>query len=569
MTMARMPARLIVFFAASALVLVWIGADLLARRVSIPSELQYVPQNYDVIFAAGGPRRLWDAVDAHFGDLIRTDPYKGGFYTSIRRRAEDLKKKGIVVATADDLEALGLDNRRGVIVTTYSSGAMLAVASANDVSRLLQTIAALGKDDVEESDTAGVRKIGKYYVANPAGRIVVLSTDSGLLDTALATRSVNRQAAFASDALFEPIAEQLRGPMLTGSSFFISMPAPPSPLLRRISAVISLDEAITVDAAVEAQNTPFRAFEALMKRPPPPLPWADVLAGDTAATVTIRDWAIPLYVDALSRAGILTAIDQRYAGVLGELRSLPSLRQTTLAAAGFHNGLPDLLFGVWADPAAVDAMITKIQTRARLRRDQAILRGAIAVGQQPSDEPGGFFERYPLSGGKVGTIPLATADFANDRYQRTINGATIRFLLPPITDNDKKFRPEIQAVIDASELMSDRYRLAVARVGDAYWFATDATMLERPLRRDTSRPSLEQHALFDATRRTWTDADRVQLFANLDRVIEAGALSPESGISEAIRKYLFDLREHPAVSLTAATADGPPRLRLIIRLARR
>jgi hypothetical protein len=568
--MRTLPSRLAALFGALALLLGWLAADLLARRVSIAAELQYLPPDYSWLVATGSPRRLWAAVDDHFGTLIRTDPFQGAVYSGMRDLQEQLGGYGLEIVSPDDVDRAGVDGTRGMVGAYYPSKHFLVVINASDVGRLARTIAMIqgaDADQVPSLSTSPVR-VGDQFVANPAGGIVIVSDDEALMKAALATRLENRRHAFGSDRLYEAVSGQWRGPMLTGASLFVSSGAPPHPLIRHLSAVVQFGRDITVDTSVDLEMAPVRVLEAVVAPPPALRAWDEELSQDVAAAVTVRDRAIPLYIDTLSRAGLLTAVEQRYAGVLGELRHLPSLRQITLAVTGYHDGLPDLLFGLWAEPVAVDAMITRVQSRIRLARDQAILTAARAAGQSPLPEPGSFFERYRISNGVIEPITFSASDFANEQYEREVDGQTIRFLLPPVTNNDLMYRSDLHQVPDSAVLTGDRYRLAVSRVGDVYWFASDVGLLEAKLRHQPPHQPLRDLDLFTAARSAWSGGERLQGFANLDRVIEAGLLSPEGRISTAIRRNVLDLREHPGISLGLVTSRGSARARFIIRMSR-
>lgn len=567
------PSRNLVFLGACALIAAWLAADLTARRTMLAGELKYIPPQHVALVAFGRPDRLWNAIDDEVGEIIRADPFKGPLFQAMRRFQAKLKTQdGQLVQTAEDLEKLGFDGSRGVLSALYSSTHSVAVMHATDVPRLLATLARYSGGEVEApaNDRPGIYRAGDFFVANPEGRVLVVSDDDTLVQTAIAGSPTARAHALAADALYEPIARDLRIPMLTGASVFASFTVRSIPTLRRGSVVIRLDHGISIDVIADLNPSPYRVFDAFVSPPPPLQPWSEALASTALGALMFRDEATRQYLDALARIkGMTTIMQERYAGVLWELRDLASLRQLAIAVTGFRGGLPDLALGTWAQPDAIDAMITRIQTRARVTRDQAILRSALARGEQPVEEPGGLFPRYPVRNGDVGPAELSAKDFENPSYRRQMGGATVRFLLPPITGNDLKYRAELEPLADQPELTSDRYRIAVARLGNATWFATDAAALEEQLRKTDGTASLETTPLFALARRSWTAADRLQAFVNVDQVLDAALLNPEAHVDEKFIRAWRDLRGHPAISMTLTSSDDPPRARVKIRLERR
>ena len=145
----------------------------------------------------------------------------------------------------------------------------------------------------------------------------------------------------------------------------------------------------------------------------------------------------------------------------------------------------------------------------------------------------------------------------------------MRLLLPPITDNDIKYRSAIRSIKDTADLRSDRYRLAVARVGDVHWFATDVAVIEQRLMRSPVAQQLDSTELFRIGQGTWRSRDRFQMFVNVDRVLELGTLSPEVAVDKGLLKWARELQLHPAVSVAVSSEPGPSRVRLRIRLDRR
>jgi hypothetical protein len=571
--MTRRLHRTLAFGCACLLVLAWLAGDLLSRRVWVPGELRYIPPGYTLLAATGNTARLWEALDEQFGPLLRNDPNKGPLFTLFKQLRSQLKSKKLEVKTVADVDRLGLDPSRGALIASYPSRAQLLVLTASNVERLLETLETfLGSEGKQTTGTHGtVLQIGKYFAANPEGRLLVLSTDREVLDSALDNVNGTQRYQAASDEIYEPIVRELRRPMLTGPAFFLAFNGAPNALLRRGVSVISFDaRGVSIEGVGRLEPSSFRIIDSLLGAAPPFGAWSNQLPDSTAGALVLRDRSLSQYVSAVAQAqGLGSFMEQRYAGVLGELRSLPSLRQMSIAMTDFRDGLPDLSLLVWADPDALDAMVTRIQARIRARRDREIIRNARAVGEQPADEPGSRFSQYPSDGSPAPPVVRTAQDFANPSYERRIGDTTVRLLLPPVTDNDITYRPDIRAIKDDPDLRSDRYRLAVARIGDLYWFATDASIIRQRLERASGAGTLDTAELFRIARPLWRAGDRVEAFVNIDRILELAALNPEVKQGRGILKYMRELQLHPSAAMSLSSQQNPSRVRVHIRLDRR
>lgn len=568
----RSVSRLGLFGIAAALVCGWLAADLFARRVRVAGELRYVVPGYQMLLATGSPERVWRAVDLQF-PLIRHDPYDGPLHTTVQSVRQQLKDKGVPIGSVEDMAAAGLDVSRGAVVAWYPSGPKLAVVNASDLGRLVVTLGKIfdAPDEQPPSLTGGVVSIGKMFVAAPDGRRLVISDDKALLARALDSTDENAAYHFASDAIYEPVVEAAGVPMLTGANLVGVFQKPSLSVLRRAAGALTFDAGgITIDGTAYLETSSFRVLDALMRAAPPPRAWADELGAGTAGAATLRDDALSDYIEALARARRLGEfMRERYAGVLDEFQRMPSLRQLTVAVTGYRAGLPDFAMLVEADPAAVDAMVTRVQSRVRQRRDRAILEGARAAGTSPKAEPFALFDKYASADGRIGEANLSPPDFANAAYERRIADTTVRYLLPPVTANDLEFRPEFGGEAAPADPSSDRYRIATARVGDTHWFVTDASVLEERLLRPSGAPTFATTNAFRAASTGWTSVDRLQAFANMNRVLELAALNPETDLERGFLTYARELRLHPAITVAAMSKPGPARVRVRVRLDRR
>jgi len=541
--------RVAIFALGLAALVLWLGGQWAARRILVSDELRYIPPGYASLIATGSIAELWPAIDRHFGRIMRDSAHPGPLYEQVHALADKLAQAGVPVASPADLERYGLDIRRGALIVSYQRPknhlvVVLRTRAGDDVMALAEKLAG-EKGTPGEIAGMPVTTFGSYLVARPQPEVLVLSDTPELLRESLTQTHTNRQYWEADDVLYDAVG-LLQRRMLSGPLLFFFVPETEDDFVRRASGVIRFrDRMFDVTADVELRPLPWRTVTAFFASPPADDPKLQDLSSQTAAVVTLRDHAISRYIAFLSGfASAEQVIRHRYGQVLWELQRVPGLRRAAVVATGFRDGLPELLLGVTGEAAGVDRMIATLQARFRVQRDR-------------------------LNGGDVQSPTLSAQEFESSDYKRAYGTSTIRFLLPPITENDVRYRPELATLASLPPAERERFRLAVTRIGDTYWFATDSRDLTRMLDGTPASGRLATEPLYVAASTAWQAHDRLRLFVNMDQAIRLGLLSPESAIQRTAKTYLFQLRDHPAITTTLVSDEARRRIRLVMEFRSR
>jgi hypothetical protein len=334
-----------------------------------------------------------------------------------------------------------------------------------------------------------------------------------------------------------------------GASVYLFAAPPDVPILRDVRAAARLyDTHAEVIAEGRLRTGRLRFLEGLFAPAPPPVAWRRLLPADTAAAFSFEDRQLSRYIEIIGSAKSGEAIRTQYGGVLWELRRARGIERIVIAVTGYRAGLPELVMGIWGDPASVRQVFADVRTHLRAERQADILRGAAAVA----------------GGGLPVLDPEPSIDAS---YVRAHRDVAITFLLPPVTTNDLKYR-EAFANLDAALAMTDRYRLATAEAHGASWVATDLDALTRIIDGFEPSRSFETSRAGGAAELIRHTSDKFQMMIDMDQITRLGMLSPESGIYSTAQQYLLEFRDHPLI-----TARGWPvssdTIRAQIRIVRR
>jgi hypothetical protein len=586
------------------------------RRVHVAGDLQFVPKENELVVVTGELEGLWEAVDRHFGEVLRAggDEESGGLTGLFAEIREYLDEQGVPVGELADLTRYGLDVSRAAIASLEripSEAGPLAVARVVDEDAFTSFFAALTglERDVGLRAIGGVPVVSfgddEAALAFPRADVATMVLEPGgplLLERSLAGGSANRTHALQDDALYEGVRRRLGGPLGTGPALYAYWRPRAVPPLEDVVAVARFGEeeiGIEIDAKVDSGG--LRVLDDLLDASNPAADWHARLPSDAAAVIVLEDAASTDYLRSAAMFEELEEpMERSYAGVLGELRRVPSLRCVLFAWTGYRDGLPEWIVGAWADPVELGRAVDELKIRNREDRDRTILEGAIeayrieARDDVPTiadlfeagllvEEPYALFDRYPIvelppletaneDRAEVlvepGAPQLAAEDLDNPAYVLERAGLTLEYLLPPITANDLRYVDELEE-LDPEVASRDEYRLATLILGDTLWIASDAGELEALAGRSPGSPgSLVESTAFRTASSVWGAKAKIRGFVDVDRLTVLGLLSPESEIEEQVKAWLLDLRNHPVVAF-GVDSGGDRRLFLSVRLFRR
>lgn len=434
------------------------------------------------------------------------------------------------------------------------------------------------------------------FFAHPRSGILVLSDSKELLSAALRDRNRNYSYLVNNDRLYRGIRDALGNRLLRGAGTFF-WAREPHPLVKDISGSILFErDRIELKAYCDLRDGQLSILRQFLEPPPRPARWEQYLPYGTAAAVNFDDPASSRYLDFFgSFAGPSSFMSTEYGGLLLKLRQVPGLKQILVAATGYHSGVPNVMLGLWGDTYSLEKAFGELQMQFRYDRDVAIINNALQTAASCSTKPllpkmrfpisdegsqlsisdlftlrylipedHGLFDRYSIVGGKP-TGRLEPEDLENSTYSSEVDGREVRFLLPPVTDNDILYRTELQG-LDVSALKDNRYRMPWTTAGKIVWVCTDLSDLKALLGRRSSE-SLRTNSRFQEAFPS-TKPLKLELYMNMDQVIDLGLLSPESHVTSWVKANLIDLRNHPAISLTAVPNDQH-RLQILLSLVKR
>ena len=506
-----------------------------------------------------------------------------------------LEQQNNLITDVSDLAEQGIDIATGVLLGIYDlqdkdphTVIVVGIEDRDAFEAFLEKVLEVEILEVEEpiADTPSpIYLLGDSYLVYPEARLAVVASSAEILRRSLENRAANLAYARENDRLYSKIRDYLSRPLLRGPGFFFRIRDLPSGAVRDVVGVLRLERsAIRVNAELELVTGGIKVLEEMLAPPPPALRWEHLFGVDVALVIVVEDDALPRYLRFLSSTeGAGRFMARHYGGLLHKLQHVSSLERLALAATGYRDGIPDFIMGLWGDAASLEEIFAELRVEFRDQRDRAVLVGALDAytGDEPAsldvlmsqglllDEPYSRFDRYQIRFGRTFSSPsngLTAEDFRNRLYEREHGDAVLRFLSPQLTKNDLRYRPEFEG-LNEDALLDDRYRLSFVAKDGVFWVGTNVDDIEAFLAREVNGSSdLRDSEVFHAGARSWDGTEKLRIFANMDRIITLGLLSPERDIEEWVKKNLLDLRHHPAVTIGVSPLAGGDYLRVSVQL---
>lgn len=561
------------------------------RRVALGSEFQYIPRESVLLVATGDLRSLWTQVEGVMRSFSSSDGGSGEFADFLREMTQELGQADPPVAKIEDLERYGIDIDRGILISFYRTKLTPGFVGVVPVEAPEALLHALGdgmqpKKSFIEDPTRGVRHhvydFGDFRISFPDARTAVVSDSPELLRRSLVLRTENMRHASNNDDLYHAIGRVARGPLLVGSNIFAYWQSRTAPFGERAAMLRLTPEEIRIDGEVELVGSTLRVVDHLRRRSHAgPVAWSRALPEGMLGFAVLQDDALSQYRGFVSEE-LLGEWLPEVAADLEELvpgGELPRVERVAFAVTDYEDGLPDFLAGFWGSRAVLEATLSEIQRQSRQSRDLPLLLAALAEyrssgGPPPSlaelererllvSEEHSLFHRYPIELGGVGEPRFEERDFSTPAYEREIHGHLVRFLAPPLTRNDLRYRTDL-AELGGEVLASDRYRMATVFLDDALWVATDVRDLESLLAPGDSDDGQRGGGGLRAV----PQGAKVRLALDLERITTLGLLSPGSDLERAVLEGLTFLEAFSLFELDAVPHPDEQRMQVTIRLHR-
>lgn len=590
---------LLLFAIALAGIFASIAGSYIMRRTVVPPEIQYVPKESTVILAVGDIKSVWEGVQRHFGFLLSDDNHtteEGSISKVLREVKQFFDAAGMPLTSPEDLERHGFDTRKGMFLameelpTSKGVPQFIAVFHVHDepsayLSFLESVLGSKLSRESENLGGVGTRNSVRVFrdgllVAHPEAGLLVLSNSRSLLSSSLLKSTENYSYFINNDRFYRGVRHSLAIHLLRGPALFFWI-SQAGPYVRDIGGAIRfrLDD-IQILADCDVRDTQLRVIRDFMTRSSQDQHWASALPFNTAGSAVFQDHAISTYLQFLGSFGKVSRfMREQYGGLLWRLRGVKGLTQVSVAVTGFQGGLPDVALGFKGDTASLSRALEELQVDMREDRDGFLLKSAREVSARKEStgadlaktgylqpEPFGLFDRYHLEGGEF-EAELRRSDFDNSSYVTEYEGHRIEYLLPPLTMNDLRYRPELKN-LQASALEDNHYRLPFATIGSSVWACTDLRGLQALIdQNEKPTDTLQNSPRFQLVHSSDPDA-KIYIMLNLDEAISLGLVDPESSVEKWVRANLLDLRGHSAVGLGVSVL-GRNRARIRVILARK
>lgn len=601
-----------VFLGACLAVLAATVYNLVLQHLAVPATMRYVPPESSVYAFTSSLRSIWDAADPHVGGFFRAvSPANGkrkatgtGPVTALAQAIKKtLRDEGLHISRIDDLAALGIDPdaAAAVAVVRADGTGFIAVIPVVSEEKFLETAGKLfgGKVDASKSRLQlgnrdyMVYKRGAFYITFPGDSTALVTDDEGLIPRALNHSEANLAFFRSSDHTIRNFTQLLLGYEVRPKAW-VKGSATLGPTARGLQFVVSFtSDRVLVRGRIAPPVGQSRHLQKAVARGQLELASLRQEMGSTSMAAVLVDPAASYYFGLLERQignDLKSQFQQLFPGVWEQLEKRDTATRVSLAVSGEAKSVPDVLLGVQMPQVDAQDLVFKLQSKLRLDRDTQILDSAFEQRRKNfddgtkrdespvtlvsekllSDERDPLWSRYRKVKGAITAVPpLTPSDFANSTYVKEHDGYMLRFILPPMTDDDFRYRlsDEAKGQVSERDLRADRHRLCSVYWEGTLWFGNDAERLLWWLNRQ--KASGANVDLDDAIRIAGNSLrSKVTLFLHPRQLLEQGLLHPDPRVNEATNKYLSDIDHYRAVLLTIAPDENEREFHVGITLLR-
>ncbi len=587
---------LIILFVASAGTLIY---SRWTRVRLLPSALRYLPPETDVLVGVGDISSSWDGMKFHFGRVFHETERNGFMATELADIRKKLEEKHLSIDRKEDLTCrYGVDIDRGVLVgmTLHDFAYAAVIPVASDEAAVKKHCPRSVAEQDAKTHTTSEKKLAGFFCSlycsegaspvllryrhetvddpcNPSnlfaeGRkdrawvvedhayalgdrtlifprpdTAILSRSCELLNRGLAEQERNLSFARADDALFEAVRYQLRRPLLSGPGALVyvrglSNPTDFEPVGTVTASINLVPDAVVGDLRLRTAGANARVVEDLVATPKRERTWRQFFGADDAAVLVLRDDSLRRYMDlASNNPSFVAELKTFLGGILEPARHLDHLEQIVLGGTDYRDGLPILVLGIWGSRDELAQLVSTTQRRLLRSRDEKLREGARLQGVDAKIDPENFNGREYLE--------------THGKYQ-------IRYLEPPVTQEDLKYRLSVDPD-EGRILLENRYRLASMITDDTLWVSTGRQQLVRMIDRLDGAKAPDG---FPLGMERDGQGNKLRVLANVNSLIRKGMLSGESELQSLTEQFLLDFRYHREITVSLRPTGSGQELRL-------
>ena len=584
--------------------------NLVLQYSTVPRIARYIPPESPFHAFASSLRSVWVAADPHVGRFFRAAPTpkdKKADASAAEELAQSIKKtfhdSGLKLAGVDDLTGLGIDPDAPAAAALVKAGdrtGLLILIPILSEQKFLETVGKLIEEKiapVERPLRAGsgeyaLYKGGDWFIAFPGDATAVLTDDENVLPRALQDPGANLAFFRSGDHAIRSFSRLLPG--RERSEAWIKGRAHLPPIGQGLQFLVAIDASrVLIRSKLTLSVGQSRHLQKVVARGAADLASILPVMSPSNMAAVLADPSFPDYFDLFEKFPghkFKSQADALFPALLEELKKARRATRMNLAVGEDARGVPDIVLGFEMAQADAQDLVFRLQSTLRLKRDTQVVKAALdeyrknAAGEAKSSasprmlvaekkltsQRHPLWSRYSEAQGKIKIDrPFAPEDFANTAYEREWNGYALRFILPPITDDDFTYRipKERREKVSEHDLKQDKYRLCSVYWQGTLWFGNDAEVLGRWL--DKLRSPAANIDLADAFRISGNEPPgKATVFIHPRQLLDQGLLHPDPNVNEVARLYLSQIDHYRAVLLKIATDETEQELHAAITLLR-
>lgn len=586
--------------------------DVILQYSAVPAVMRYVPPESTIYGFTSSLKSIWLASEKHVGPFFRravpakeSRSQKDARYIS--DGAQEIKKflrdRGVQLAQVDDLPALGIDPESGAafaVVKGATNGQFLAVLPILSKEKFLATVGKLSGTKVVSSKSplkVGDRKYAlyeseKFFIVFPDDSTALLASDKSVLPRSLLDSAANLAFFRSSDHANRRFAQLLGNQRNPEAWIKGSMDL--GQIARNLRFVVAIDnDSLLIRTAFAPPTGQSQRLQNVVTQGSASLASMNAELSFGNMTAVLPESSFWRDFGALIKqfgGTDKSPLESLFPGVMDELEKARNAGRMNLAVSNESGAVPDVLLGVEMNEAEANDLVFRVQSKLRIDRDKRILDAArkqraesgdgVATlwGLSPqalvaekflSDARDPLWTRYrQVNDATRVDPPLVPADFANATYERVEGGRVLRFVFPPMTDDDIRYRvsKESRDRVSEEDLKADRYRLCSVYWQGTLWFGNDASSVQRWLKRLQSprvnADVADVSRIAESGRHT-----KAALFIHPRALLEQGMLHSDPRVNEWAQ-HLADLADYRALLMTISADQNEKELYASVTLLR-